>query len=182
MLLSAVMLYGILSICASAGVESTSNIPTVQDLSDYQTVIDKLNEEYGYSMYFDPVLFSGESNYKNPLESTLAEFEATLREEIEDYIRVNAESAKAIAALGDVEWLSVPYKAQYWEAPLLHTCNLIEPDEIYENFDSQDEKSDNSNTIVSYALETDDKDINDKTVTSVQARLDPNCKDSEVIK
>ena len=48
--------------------------------------------------------------------------------------------------------------------------------------ESQDEKSDNSNTIVSYALETDDKDINDKTVTSVQARLDPNCKDSEVIK
>lgn len=89
-----------------------------QEVSAYQSVLDKLNREYNYSMTFTPTLFSRNSTFKSLTSMSLEEFEATLRAEIEADIAVNNETAASIAALGDVEWTPIPYLGKSYELPV----------------------------------------------------------------
>ena len=56
-------------------------------------------------LWRSPLLFFEDNSFEVPTKSTLAEFEAQLRKDIESDIAVNNKTKAAIAALGnDVQW------------------------------------------------------------------------------
>lgn len=142
-----------------------------QEVSAYQSVLDKLNREYNYSMTFTPTLFPRNSTFKSLTSMSLEEFEATLRAEIEADIAVNNETAASIAALGDVEWTPIPYLGKSYELPVnvsymnsqvgasLYLDSISFRNDIYER---------NATEVNSISNVTADK-----TITSIQPRQDP---------
>ncbi len=119
-LLSAVMLLSMSVTTFSAdNTEADSMVTpvTVDKISAYQDIIDKLNEEYGYSMAFSSAVYSRNNTFESLTKSTLTEFEAELRKDIEEDMAVNVEAQEAIAALGNVEWESAPFTGNVYTAP-----------------------------------------------------------------
>lgn len=147
--------------------EATAPSPTVAELAAYQDIIDKLNEEYGYSMAFAPAVFSRDNTFETPTRSTLAEFEAELRKDIEEDIAVNAEAKEAIAALGNVEWTSAPFTGNIYTVPAnVSYLSSQVMDVVYEDAVS----------YISDAREAERQTktrASDQTLTSVQPKLDP---------
>lgn len=118
LILSLVIICGAAQINIFALDNLSTDFISAQDISAYQSVLDKLNSEYNYSMTFDPALFSRNSASKSLTGMSLEEFEATLRAEIEADIAVNNETAASFAALGDVEWTPIPYLGKSYELPV----------------------------------------------------------------
>lgn len=137
----------------------------LQDLYAYQDVIDRLNEEYGYSMSFAPELFTRNHSYKSPQDFTISEFEKTLRRDIQEDIAVNLQTQMAVAALGDVKWENVPFTGKVYKAPP-NVTYMSSPmlDMIYNDADP------NISNLEAYNIEIK---ANEKTVSSIQPKLDP---------
>lgn len=165
--LTLAMLCGTFSMNAFAAEASSASILSKQEVSDYQEVLNKLNEEYGYSMYFAPQLFTRNNTFENPTKTSLLEFEASLRKEIEEDIAINAESKEAIAKLGNVKWESAPFEGKTYTIPAnvsIYSSAII--NEIYED----------TEPYINQSYETDKAEesrSSDKTLTSVQPKLDP---------
>lgn len=169
-LLTAVMLLS-MSVTAFAvdniDADSTVTPITVEEISAYQDIIDKLNEEYGYSMAFSPAVFSRNNTFESPTKSTLAEFEVELRKDIEEDMAVNAEAQEAIAALGDVKWESAPFTGNVYTAPAnVSYMSSQVMDVVYEDAVSYISDA----RIAGSQAETR---ASDQTITSVQPKLDP---------
>ncbi len=158
---------------------ATESIIKREDLIAYQEIIDKLNEEYGYSMVFDEALFTENSPYESPLNMTLEEFEMQLREDIEFNNSVIEESRVAIEALGDdVEWESVPYLGKSYELPANVTyMNSQMADVLYDDTISfyEDTISFQSGTLIEESNDTNSIETSNpiKTITSIQPKSDP---------
>ncbi len=133
---------------------------TSDNLSPYQDVLDKLNDEYNYSMFFSPDL-SCDDICDSPLNYSLEEYESTLRELIEFDIKVNQESLKQIESIGDVEWSPVPFSGKTYYVPVnlsYPNARLLEGEEIVET--------------PSIGTSPNNRDVL-KTVSAIQPRLDP---------
>lgn len=76
---------------------------SVQDISQYQAVIDRLNAEYGYEMRFAPEL-AKKGQYISPTKLTLDEFERTLRQDIEADIKENETAFEAVSKIDPDSW------------------------------------------------------------------------------
>ncbi len=115
-------------------VDSAVTPITVDEISAYQDIIDKLNEECGYSMAFSPAAYSRNNTFESLTRSTLKEFEAELRKDIEEDMAVNAEAQEAIAALGNVEWENAPFTGNVYTAPANVSCRSSQVmDVVYED-------------------------------------------------
>lgn len=144
-----------------------SEIITATVLTDYQEVIDSLNEEYGYSMAFSPDVFSKNSAFDPLAEYTLSEFEAELRAEIEDDIAVDNEAKAAIASLEDAEWEDVPFTGHIYTIPAnvsYMSSQVLGP--VCQDAVSFIEDARAMDNQTGYRS-------SDKTLTSVLPRLDP---------
>lgn len=147
--------------------DSTAALITVEEISEYQEIIDKLNEEYGYSMTFSPAVFSRNNTFESPTKSTLAEFEAELRKDIEEDMAVNAEAQEAITALGNVKWESAPFTGNVYTAPTnVSYMSSQVMGVVYD--DAVSYISD-----VRMAGSQAETRASDQTLTSVQPKLDP---------
>lgn len=171
LILSLVIICGAAQINIFALDNLSTDFISAQDISAYQSVLDKLNSEYNYSMTFDPALFSRNSTSKSLTGMSLEEFEATLRAEIEADIAVNNETAASVAALGDVEWTPIPYLGKSYELPVNVSCMNSQVaaslylDSISFRNDVCERNADEVNSISNVTA--------DKTITSIQPRQDP---------
>lgn len=170
LLLSAMMLLSLANTAYatdSTGKSDNSEIITAPVLTEYQEIIDKLNEEYGYSMTFSPDVFSRNSAFDPLAEYSLLEFEAELRKEIEDDIAVDNEARAAVAALEGAEWEDVPFTGHTYTIPTnvsymsSQVLDIVCQDAV--SFIADARTMDNQ---IGYRA-------TDKTLTSVLPRLDP---------
>lgn len=168
LLLAAILLFGIsnTAFAAKQTGNETAQPLTASDLSDYQDVIDRLNEEYGYSMSFAPEVFSRNNTFESPTNLSVKEFETQLRKDIELDIKVNNEAKAAIESLGsDVDWETAPYLGKSYEIPVnasplsSQLIGEIQSDAISLKKDLEDN--------------TDSAESTSKTVSSIQATRDP---------
>ncbi len=167
---------------------------TRENLWEYQLVLDKLNEEYGFSAQFAPELFTNPERFISPFEFTLEEYEADLRKEFESIIKEEQESKERIAALGDVEWKELPMSgfyyllkdnvnprsyytmsninapSEYIELPEDLYTIVVYDEELYAQYLKNNglDNSDSAN-IQSQAKATSES----KTISSIQSRYDP---------
>lgn len=147
--------------------DATGTNITVEELSAYQDIIDKLNEEYGYSMFISPEAFLNDSTFESPTKSTLAKFEAELRKDIEEDMAVNTEAQEAISALGNINWESTPFTGNVYTAPAnVSYMSSQVMDDVYEDAVSYITDA----RIAGSHAETR---VSDQTITSVQPKLDP---------
>lgn len=98
--------------------ESTVNDESINQKSSYQDVLDRLNEEYGYSMTLSQDAFEKNASFKNPTTESLSEFERTLRESIEFDISVNRSTKDTLDKLGYDGWEPVPYLGKSYNLPV----------------------------------------------------------------
>ena len=76
-----IMLLSVGTMNAFAVETYSSNVLTPQDVTAYEDILDRLNDEYGYSMYFSPEIFTRGSKFENPTKYSLSEFEASIKAE-----------------------------------------------------------------------------------------------------
>lgn len=172
LLLALVILCGTFPVNVFAAGTASEDILTTQDLSAYQSVLDRLNEEYGYSMSFATSLFTRNSTFESPTNLSLAEFEAELRRDIETDIATNNEALAAVAALGtDAEWEPVPYLGKSYELPVnMSYMSSQVVDTLYEDtisFQNDVLAETSNNTSSTYATSST------QTLTSIQPKQDP---------
>lgn len=175
-LLVAVMLLSMSVPAFAVDNKSVEEIPsanTTKALSDYQKIIDKLNEEYGYSMTLSSAIFSKDNSFEVPTKSTLAEFEAQLRKDIESDIAVNNKTKAAIAALGsDVQWEVVPYLGKSYKIPVNVSYRSMQVvDSLYADAISHQMSTFSFREDIESSMES--KSSTSQTITSIQAELDP---------
>lgn len=106
-------------VCAADGAASgntiTASVAADHDAyAPYQAIIDKLNEEYGFSMSIAYEEIE-KGRCRSPLTIGLDEYERSLRQSIEECIRFNEETTKILAQLGDLRW----EKGELTECPIM---------------------------------------------------------------
>lgn len=177
LLLSLFILFGEFQINIDAKEPLSADTLSAQNVSSYQEVLDKLNEEYQYSMTFDSAMLSRGNAYGTLTDMSLEEFETMLRAEIASDIAVNQATAEANAALGDdVEWEPIPYLGKSYELPVnvsylnsqvvenLHT-DIVSFKEDLQKYGNDLSEGDTSDAADARATA--------KTITSIQPRQDP---------
>lgn len=162
-----IMLLSVGTMNAFAVETYSSNVLTPQDVTAYEDILDRLNDEYGYSMYFSPEIFTRDSKFENPTKYSLSEFEASIRKEIEEDIAINLESQTAIAKLGTVKWESAPFEGKTYTIPAnVSIYSSAVMNEAYESMEPY-------MTSSSEATTQDNTRSSDKTLSSVQPKIGP---------
>ncbi len=148
----------------AAGKKVTASIDTGNDaFAPYQAIIDKLNEEYGFSMSIAYEEIE-KGRCRSPLTIGLEDYERSLRQSIEESIRFNAETKEKLSQFGDIKWekgeltecsITLPPSGSYFDS-------VLDPSVIIDSTSF-------SSAAGSQVAGTKSAD----TVTSIQARKDP---------
>ena len=156
----------LLSINAHAYNDLGLNIVSNQ-ISPYQGVIDRLNEEYGYNMQFDFNAYASEKKFNSPLNISIEEFEANLRRDIEKDIEVNQETKTVLATIGEkAVWEDLFFSGNTYKLPV--NVSYMSKNYLGEIISSESFSKD----LISQVDFNDNKST-DKTLSSIQPKKDP---------
>lgn len=167
----AFIICGILQINSEAASRSSAAVLSREELSDYQKILDKLNEEYNLSMSFAPELFSPDNPFDSPKNKSLEEFEASLRADIETCIATTNEAKARIAALGDdVEWKPVPNIEKIYTLPVnISYLNSQTPSGVKSG--AMSFREDFEEFMAKQEVSTANASTTGKTITSIQPQF-----------